>query len=268
MSWLHVVILGIIEGITEYLPVSSTGHLVIASSLLGIEPTDFSKAFDVIIQSGAILAVLLLYWRRFLVSKEIYFKLLASFIPTAILGFALKGLVDHWLESNTIVGLGLLIGGIFLWWLEKKYLPPAPLSNDKGGVISDNTGKKIDDLSLKECAMIGLVQSIALIPGVSRSGASIVAGLFAKLSRKEAAEFSFLLAVPTLLAATGYKTLKIFPILTSEMTGYLAVGTLISFVVAVIAIKGFIHFLNKHGFIPFAYYRIVLGIVILVFLRG
>ncbi len=251
MTYLHSIILGIIEGITEFLPISSTGHMVIASSVMGIGDSDFTKAFEVIIQFGAILSVLVLYWRRFLPNWNFYKKLFVAFLPTAIIGFALKNVVDQLLESVQVVAWSLIIGGLVLVWSDKIF----------GHLTA--IGRKTSDLTYKDSVKLGLFQSIAMIPGVSRSGATIMGGLFLGMQKKEAAEFSFFLAVPTMAAATLYKLLKIYKTIQHDQISILAMGTFVSFVVAMIAIKFFMGIVTRYGFRGFGYYRIVLGIIIL-----
>lgn len=251
MTYLHSILLGIIEGITEFLPISSTGHMVITSSVMGIPQNDFAKAFDVIIQFGAILSVLVLYWKRFLPDWNFYKKLFVAFLPTAIIGFALKNVVDQLLESVQIVAWSLILGGCILVWSDKIFAHLTAV------------GRKTRDLTYKDCVKLGLFQSIAMIPGVSRSGATIMGGLSLGLQKKEAAEFSFFLAVPTMAAATLYKLFKIYKTIQPEQIGILAMGTFVSFIVAMLAIKFFMGIVTQYGFRGFGYYRIVLGLVIL-----
>lgn len=252
MSHLQAIILGIIEGITEFLPISSTGHMVIASSFMGINESDFTKAFEVIIQFGAILSVLVLYWRRFLPNWNFYKKLFVAFLPTAIIGFAAKNVVDQLLESAQVVAWSLIVGGVILVWSDKIFAHLTAV------------GRKTSDLTYKDSVKLGLFQSIAMIPGVSRSGATIMGGLTLGLQKKEAAEFSFFLAVPTMAAATLYKLLKIYKTIQHDQIAVLATGTIVSFIVAMLAIKFFMGIVTKYGFRGFGYYRIVLGIIILV----
>lgn len=255
MSIFESIIIAIVEGITEFLPVSSTGHMVIAQSLLGIESSDFVKAFTVNIQFGAILSVIVLYWKRFLQSFDFYLKLLIAFIPAAIIGFLASDYIDQMLESVFVVALMLLIGGVFMLFVDKWFNKP-----------DEN-----QEMDWKRALKIGFFQCIAMIPGVSRSMATIVGGMSTKLTRKNAAEFSFFLAVPTMAAASGYKLLKLF----SEPTGIsmlkenillLIIGNVVAFIVAMAAIKLFIEFLTKYGFKAFGYYRIVVGTIILILL--
>lgn len=255
MSILESIIIAIVEGITEFLPVSSTGHMVIAQSLLGIESSDFVKAFTVNIQFGAILSVIVLYWKRFLQSFDFYLKLLIAFIPAAIIGFLASDYIDQMLESVFVVALMLVIGGVFMLFVDKWFNKP----------------EENQEMDWKRALKIGFFQCIAMIPGVSRSMATIVGGMSTKLTRKNAAEFSFFLAVPTMAAASGYKLLKLF----SEPTGIsmlkenillLIIGNVVAFIVAMAAIKLFIEFLTKYGFKAFGYYRIVVGAILLILL--
>lgn len=255
MTWWQALILGIVEGITEFLPISSTGHMVLVSHTMGLAEDTFTKAFEVIIQFGAILTVLLLYWRRFLSTWTFYQKILIAFLPTAALGFLLKNQVDLWLESPLIVASSLVVGGVLL------------ILSDR--IWKDHQqGKKIESLTTSDCVKLGLFQSISMIPGVSRSAATILGGLVQGLSRKEAAEFSFFLAVPTMAAATGYKSLKLLTsgfVFTQDHAIALGIGFLTSFVVAGLAIRLFIGYLQRHGFALFGWYRIALGLVVLFF---
>ncbi|MBX2987244.1 MAG: undecaprenyl-diphosphate phosphatase [Bdellovibrionaceae bacterium] len=255
MTWSQAFLLGIIEGITEFLPISSTGHMVIASHFMGIAGDPFTKAFEVIIQMGAILTVLVLYWRRFLPNWSFYQKILVAFLPTAVIGFFLKNQVDRWLESPLVVAWALVLGGVVLLFIDRWNKAAA--------------GKNIEDLNLPACVKLGLFQSLAMIPGVSRSGATIVGGMLLGMKRAEAAEFSFFLAVPTMAAATGYKLLKMIrggESFTGEQWQLLGVGFIVSFIVAAVAIKAFIGFLQKKGFALFGWYRIIVGIILLILL--
>jgi undecaprenyl-diphosphatase len=252
MSIFQAVVLAIIEGITEFLPVSSTGHMIIGSSVLGIAENPFVKNYTVIIQFGAILSVLVLYWKRFFKSIDFYLKLFVAFIPAAIIGFLANDYIDMLLENVIVVAVTLLLGGIFLLFVDK--------------IFEQNEKNPDSEPSLKSAFIIGVFQVIAMIPGVSRSAATIIGGLTQKLTRKAAAEFSFFLAVPTMFAATCYKLLKIYQSetgFTSHDIQVLAVGNIVAFIVALLAIKLFIGFLTKHGFKVFGWYRIVVGLVIL-----
>jgi undecaprenyl-diphosphatase len=250
MDIFQAIVLAIVEGITEYLPVSSTGHMIIASSMMGIAANDFVKMFTVAIQFGAILSVIVLYWKRFFQSLDFYFKLFVAFLPAAVLGFLLNDYIDAMLENVVVVAISLLLGGIVLLFIDK---------------LLDNSGKENDEVTYPKALTIGFFQVISMIPGVSRSAATIIGGLSQKLSRKSAAEFSFFLAVPTMFAATGYKMLKYQMAVGFESSdlGILLLGNVVAFIVAMIAIKGFIAFLTKYGFKVFGWYRIGVGIIIL-----
>lgn len=252
MNILDAIILGIIEGLTEYLPISSTGHLIATSQFLGLEPTDFLKSFEIGIQSGAILSVLIVYRQRFFkgFDLEFYKKLVLAFIPTALLGLVLKKLIDYWLESLLIVAMTTLLGGAFLIWMERRNL-------------FGKNQKTIEGLSIRDCLILGVAQSCAMIPGTSRSGATIVGGLFLGLNKEEATKFSFFLGVPTLLAATVLKMKDVIPHLNAETAQIFAVGWVVSFVVAIIAIKGFIKIVSTNGFTGFGIYRVLFGAFLL-----
>ena len=253
MSWFDAVIIAIIEGLTEFLPVSSTGHMIITQSILGVESTEFVKAFTIIIQFGAILSVIVLYWKRFFQTLNFYIKLLAGFIPAAVLGLLFSDYIDDLLENVMVVAIMLVLGGVLMLFVDKWFNKP----------------KEHEEVTYKNAFIIGLFQCIAMIPGVSRSMATIVGGMSRGLSRKLAAEFSFFLAVPTMAAATGYKLLKLFSsdegfVMLKENIGILVLGNIVAFIVALLAIKFFIEFITKYGFRFFGCYRIVLGTVILI----
>ncbi len=247
MDLLQTIIIAIVEGITEFLPVSSTGHMIIAQKLLGVESTEFVKAFTINIQFGAILSVIVLYWKRFFQTWDFYWKLLIAVIPALVLGFIFSEKIDSLLENVTVVAIMLVLGGILMLFVDKWFNKPA----------EDQT------MDWKRALKIGFFQCIAMIPGVSRSMATIVGGMTTKLSRKNAAEFSFFLAVPTMAAASGYKLLKLLtdPAGVSMLTDNLVlllIGNVVAFIVAMAAIKFFIGFLTKYGFKAFGYYRIIL----------
>ena len=253
MTILQAVILAVIEGLTEFLPVSSTGHMIVASSVMGIASDEFTKLFTIAIQLGAILSVIVLYYKKFIQSFAFYKKLLIAFIPAAVIGKLLNEYIDALLENVIVVAVSLFLGGIVLVFIDKWFAK------------SETEGDEIP--SEASAFKIGLFQCIAMIPGVSRSAASIIGGLTQKLSRKAAAEFSFFLAVPTMFAATVYKLykyLKTGAVLSSEQINLFIIGNILAFVVAMIAIKSFIGFLNKNGFKLFGYYRIALGLLILI----
>ena len=251
MTWLQALGLSIIEGLTEYLPVSSTGHLILASAIMGLNDDAFAKSFNIIIQFGAILSVVALYFRRLKAPLSFYAKITIGFIPAAILGLLVKDKIDALLGSVNTVAIALFVGGIILVLVDRK--------KDKV-----ERGKTIESMTYKEALMIGLCQCFAFVPGVSRSAASILGGLGFGLSRKDAAEFSFFLAVPTLTGATVIKSLKIFPSITQDQISLLAIGTFASFVVGCLAIRVFIDFLTKKGFFVFGIYRIAVGTLIFV----
>jgi undecaprenyl-diphosphatase len=252
MSIIEAIVLAIIEGITEFLPISSTGHLIIGSSLMGIAHQPFTKMFTVAIQLGAILSVVVLYWKRFFQSFEFYIKLFVAFLPAVVAGLIFKDYIDALLDRVEVVGFMLLAGGVFFLFLDK--------------IFRDD--RVIDDtITYPKALKIGMFQVIAMIPGVSRSAATIIGGLSQKLDKKTAAEFSFFLAVPTMFAATLYSMYGFFKdggsFGSDEITA-LVVGNVVAFVVAMIAIRSFIAYLTKHGFKIFGYYRIVVGVTILV----
>lgn len=255
MGFIEAIILAIIEGLTEFLPVSSTGHMIIASTFMDIAKDDFTKLFTVAIQFGAILSVVVVYFKKFFQTMNFYFKLFVAFIPTGILGLALKGYVDDMLENIWVVATSLLIGGIILLFVDKWF--------EKNEIEGE------EEVSYKTGFLIGLFQSIAMIPGVSRSAATIIGGLTQKLKRKTAAEFSFFLAVPTMFAATVksiYDEKELLLESSNSEWMILLVGNLVAFAVAYLAIKSFIAFLNKNGFKVFGYYRIALGLILLILL--
>ncbi|MGN6567536.1 MAG: undecaprenyl-diphosphate phosphatase [Flavipsychrobacter sp.] len=254
MTWLQTVVLGIIEGITEFLPISSTGHMIIASSIMGINEEAFTKLFEVCIQFGAILSVVVLYWRKFFDFSRItfYLKLIAAFIPAAIFGLLFSKKIDALLESAMTVGISMLLGGIVLLFIDKVF-KTATVTEDK-------------QISYPKAFIIGCFQVIAMIPGVSRSAATILGGLQQKLTRKLAAEFSFFLAVPTMFAATVKKLWDYHKeglTLQGNDMQMLIVGNIIALIVAMIAIRSFIQYVQKHSFRAFGVYRIIVGIAIL-----
>ena len=254
MNTLQAIILAIIEGLTEFLPVSSTGHMIIASSFFGIAQDDFTKLFTIVIQLGTILSVVVLYFKRFFQSVDFYFKLFVAFIPAVVLGLLLSDFIDSLLENPITVAVSLVLGGILLLKVDDWF---------------GNTPKEEvpEEISYPTAFKIGLFQCLAMIPGVSRSGASIVGGMTQKLSRTTAAEFSFFLAIPTMLGATVKKSYDFYKagfVLTNEQINLLIIGNVVGFIVALIAIKSFIGYLSKHGFKMFGYYRIVAGIAVLL----
>ncbi|HRD43664.1 MAG TPA: undecaprenyl-diphosphate phosphatase [Ferruginibacter sp.] len=254
MNIIESIIIAIVEGITEYIPISSTGHMIITEKLLGVEENDFVKVFTVAIQLGAILSVLVLYRKKFFDLKNIsfYLKLAIGVIPAIVLGFLFSKKIDALLGSSTTVALALLLGGILLLFIDN--------------VFTQNKIHNEKELSFLKAFIIGCWQCLAMVPGVSRSAASIIGGMQQQLTRHAAAEFSFFLAVPTMLAASGYKLFKYY----RQNAGFsnhelqlLAIGNLVAFIVALLAIKFFIGFLQKHGFKVWGIYRIILGVLLL-----
>ncbi|WP_217605127.1 undecaprenyl-diphosphate phosphatase [Chitinophaga sp. GbtcB8] len=256
MTPFEAIIIAIVEGLTEFLPVSSTGHMIITSALLGINKDEFTKLFEVCIQLGAILAVVVLYWKKFLVFDKnrlnFYVKLIIAVIPALIIGYLFSDKIDALLESPLVVGITLLLGGVVLLFVDNWFLHPEIDSDDK--------------MNIFKALRIGFWQCIAMIPGVSRSAATIIGGMQQKLTRNVAAEFSFFLAVPTMAAATGYKLLKGRELIIGhpENLKLLLIGNVVAFVVAMLAIKFFIDSLKKYGFKMWGYYRILVGIAILI----
>lgn len=255
MTTTQNIIISIVEGLTEFLPVSSTGHMIITEKILNITEDDFIKLFTVAIQLGAIMAVVVLYWKKFFDLKnwQFYLKIIAGVLPALLFGFLFNDKIDALLESSTTVAISLLAGGIVLLFIDNVFKAPE-IDSEK-------------QVSLVNAIIIGLWQCVAMIPGVSRSAASIIGGMQQKLTRSAAAEFSFFLAVPTMLAATGYKLLKYYKAhggFSSEEIKQLAIGNVVAFIVAMLAIKFFIGFLKKYGFKIWGYYRIAIGILLLI----
>ncbi len=283
MSILEAIIIAIVEGLTEFLPVSSTGHMIITQALLGMESTDFVKAFTVIIQFGAILSVVALYWKRFfrlnpiivfdkeavhgmsagkrgwtyltrfIYKFDFYWKLFIAVIPAGVIGLLLGDQIDTLLENVTVVAVMLVLGGIFMLFVDRWFNKPS----------------QEQSIGWKRALTIGFFQCIAMIPGVSRSMATIVGGMTTKLTRKNAAEFSFFLAVPTMAAAAGYKLYQLLkdPInaaMLKENMLLLVIGNVVAFVVAILAIRFFIDFLTRYGFKAFGVYRIIVGTILLI----
>ncbi len=247
MDLFNAVVLGIVEGVSEFLPISSTGHLILVSHLIGLDQTEFLKSFEISIQVGAILSVVVLYWRMLLVNVEVIKRVIVAFIPTGVLGFLLYKLIKKFLlGSSNVVLWSLLVGGALLIIFELLH------KEDRESV------GEVSDISYRNAFLIGIFQSIAVIPGISRSASTIVGGLLLGLKRKTIVEFSFLLAVPTMLAATVYDLIKSGSQFSLDQVNLMAAGFISSFVVAIISIKFLIHFIKTHTFIPFGVYRIVL----------
>jgi len=267
MNFIQSIILAIVEGITEFLPISSTGHMIIAQKILGVDNSEFVNLFTVNIQFGAILSVVVLYWKRFLaplktgvndaqdrkgfiVRFDFYLKLLVAFIPAVFFGLIFNSMIDKLLGNVLVVAVSLVLGGIVLLFVDNWFRNPA----------------KDQSISYPKAFRIGLFQVISMIPGVSRAAATIIGGLSQKLTRRNAAEFSFFLAVPTMLAASALELFKTYEVINGENIKMLLLGNAVAFVVAMLAIKGFISFLTRFGFRVFGYYRIIVGLVILALL--
>ena len=267
MDLFETVIIAIVEGLTEFLPVSSTGHMIIAQSLLGVESTPFIKAFTVIIQFGAILSVICLYWKRFFYPNagregksywrsmfDFYARLVVGVLPAAVLGLAFNDEIEANLGNVQLVAWMLIVGGVFMLFCDRIF----------------NRGSEDTKLTYRRAVMIGLVQCISMIPGVSRSMATIVGGMSQRLTRKAAAEFSFFLAVPTMFGATCLEMYKLITheegsaLLQGDNLQMLIIGSVVAFIVAILAIKFFIDYVTKYGFAAFGWYRIIVGLIIII----
>ena len=255
MTLIQAIIIAIIEGITEFLPISSTGHMILASSLMKIHEAEFVKTFEISIQLGAIMAIVLMYARRFLQGLTIYYKLAIAFLPTAIVGFLAYPYIKAYLFNPVIVAVSLIVGGIVLILIDKKV------------VKRKSETDMLENISYKNAFFVGLIQCFSMIPGVSRAAATIVGGVFNGLDKKQATEFSFLLAVPTMFAAAGYDLLKTPVIFTNHEILMLAIGFFIAMVTAWFAVKIFLKIVENYGFKHFGYYRIVIGIIFLIILK-
>ena len=281
MRIIEAIIIAIVEGLTEFLPVSSTGHMIITSSLLGISEDNFTKVFEVAIQLGAILAVVVLYWKKFVQFNryQFYLKLIVGVLPALFFGFVFGNAIDQMLESPTIVAISLLLGGIVLLYIDKWFHQPTHKPADL--LALETTRAEVieaeEHLTYKKSFLIGMWQVLAMIPGVSRSAASIIGGMQQKLTRNFAAEFSFFLAVPTMFAASAYSLfLKDWEETGVAKKGYelivesqqninaFIVGNVVAFIVAIIAIRFFINYLKVYGFRVFGMYRIIVGIILLI----
>lgn len=251
MSLIQSIIIAIIEGLTEFLPVSSTGHMILAQSVMQIQNDEFAKTFEIVIQLGAILAVLALYIKRFFISINIYLKLFVAFLPTGLVGFLAYKVIKHYLFNPFTVSVSLIIGGVVLIFL------------DKWSERKKTNFKEVEDISYAGALKIGLIQCLSMIPGVSRAAATIFGGIFAGFDRKQAAEFSFLLAIPTMFAASAKDLWESKGLINAENIKMLLIGSAVAFAVAIVAVKGFIAFLTRYGFKHFGYYRIALGILFL-----
>lgn len=252
MGIFEAIILAIIEGLTEFLPVSSTGHMILASSVMKIHDDEFVKTFEIVIQLGAIFAIAIMYIKRFLQGISIYLKLMVAFLPTAIVGFLAYGFIKTYLFNPVVVSISLIVGGVVLIWIDKKVVSKATEVDD------------LKDIPYKNAFYIGLMQCLSMIPGTSRAAATIIGGVFNKLNKKQATEFSFLLAVPTMFAATGYDLLKSPIQLDQQKIILLILGLVFAYVSAWIAVKIFLKLVENYGFTYFGYYRIVIGVIFLI----
>jgi len=255
MDFIHSFILAAVEGLAEFLPISSTGHLIIVSKLLAVTQTDFVKSFEIAIQSGAILSVVILYWKQILNDRKIFKNIVYAFIPTAILGFILYKFIKGFLIGNLQVTLLMLFfGGVAIILLEKYFK-------------KEDQKLTIADLTIKQAVFIGLIQAIAVVPGVSRAGATILGGMGIGLRREEATRFSFMLAIPTMFAATGYDLLKSASSFNTSQIQILTFGFLVSFISALLAVRWFISYVRSRTLIPFGIYRIVIGVILYLLLQ-
>jgi undecaprenyl-diphosphatase len=255
MNIIQSIILSIIEGLTEFLPISSTGHMILASSIMNISEDAFVKTFEISIQIGAIMAIVLLYAKRFLQGISIYLKLAIAFLPTGILGFLAYPYIKTYLFNPIIVTISLILGGMVLILIDKKV------------VGQESKTAELESISYKNAFFIGLFQSISMIPGVSRAAATIVGGIFNGLDKKQAIEFSFLLAVPTMFAATGYDLYKTTIVFSGHEIFLLSLGLVVAFITAWIAVKVFVKIVQNYGFKYFGYYRIIIGIIFLLLMK-
>lgn len=259
MTILQSLIMGIVEGLTEFLPISSTAHLILTGQLLNIPDSEFLKSFEISIQLGAILSVVILYWKRVWNNISIIWKLAAAFIPTSVIGLAFYKIVKNYLmDSLLLIAITLILGGIIIYFFENWYA--------KKNIKEEATDLDLNQITYKQAAILGAVQAIAMIPGVSRSGATIIGGLAQGIKRKTIVEFSFLLAIPTMLAATVLDLYKNPNIISSDTLVVWLVGFVTSFITAIIGVKFLIKYVQKNDFKAFAYYRIILGLIILAFL--
>ena len=256
MTLFQSILIALVEGLTEFLPISSTGHMILASTAMGIHEDEFVKTFEVFIQLGAILAIALMYIKRFFRNLTIYFKLITAFLPTAVVGFLAYDYIKAYLFNPIVVSVSLILGGIILLFIDKKV------------AAQGSTVVEVEDISYKNAFFIGLCQCLSMVPGTSRAAATIIGGVFNGLDKRQATEFSFLLAVPTMLAAGGYDLLKADLAFTSEQLMLLGIGFVVAFVSAWGAVKLFLTYVSTHGFTSFGWYRIGLGIVFLILMWG
>lgn len=251
MNLLQTIILAIVEGLTEFLPISSTGHMILTANFMQISQSDFVKSFEIIIQLGAIMAIIILYWRRLVIDINIWKKIIVAFVPTAIVGYSLYKFIKYYLLGNTqVVLISLFLGGIALIFLELKY-------NKNNADV-----KTIKELTYKKAFIIGMFQSVSIVPGISRSAATIFGSLIIGLERELAVEFSFFLAIPTMVAATGLDLLKSNFNYSQYQYLLLVLGFVGAFITALQTVRYFVNYIKKHSFIPFGVYRIILALVI------
>lgn len=256
MTLFQSILIALVEGLTEFLPISSTGHMILASTAMGIHEDEFVKTFEVFIQLGAILAIALMYIKRFFRNLTIYFKLITAFLPTAVVGFLAYDYIKAYLFNPIVVSVSLILGGIILLFIDKKV------------AAQGSTVVEVEDISYKNAFFIGLCQCLSMVPGTSRAAATIIGGVFNGLDKRQATEFSFLLAVPTMLAAGGYDLLKADLAFTSEQLMLLGIGFVVAFASAWGAVKLFLTYVSTHGFTSFGWYRIGLGVVFLILMWG
>jgi undecaprenyl-diphosphatase len=253
MDFIHAIVIAIVEGLTEFVPVSSTGHMILVSFLFNISEEEFTKTYQIFIQLGAILAIVFLYFRKFIQGLDIYFKLAVAFLPTGILGLLFYSIVKTYLFNHWIVATSLIVGGIVLIYFDRTHVPRESDDHD------------LSDITYKKAFFIGLIQSLSMIPGVSRSAATIIGGMALGLTKKHAAEFSFLLAVPTMMAAAGYDLYRFEGSLTLQQIQVLAVGFFVAFFTSIVAVKAFLALLQRYGFKYFGFYRILIGVLFILF---
>ncbi|MCU0348671.1 MAG: undecaprenyl-diphosphate phosphatase [Saprospiraceae bacterium] len=253
MTLLDAILTAIVEGLTEFLPISSTGHMILLNYLLGNHEDAFTSTFEIVIQLGAIMAIVLLYAKRFIFKFDIYLKLFVAFLPSAVLGALFYKIIKTYLFNHWVVATSLIIGGIILILLDKRM------------AHGEQTPEELDNISYKQAFFIGCFQCISMIPGVSRAAATIIGGMFNGLSKKSAAEFSFLLAIPTMIAASAKDLYEFEGTITNDQWTTIAIGFVVAFVTAIFAVKWFVKLLEKHGFTGFGWYRIVIGVLFLLF---
>jgi len=254
MSIIDAILTAIVEGLTEFLPVSSTGHMILLNHLLGNGEDEFTKTFEIVIQLGAIMAIVLLYAKRFLLRFDIYLKLFVAFLPSAVLGLLFYKIIKTYLFNHWVVATSLILGGIVLIILDKRMGPSIEQTDDE-----------LANISFKQAFLIGCFQVISMVPGVSRAAATIIGGMFNGLSKKSAAEFSFLLAIPTMAAASVLDLYKFEGTITGEQWTTIGIGFVVAFLTAIVAVKWFVKLLDKHGFTGFGWYRIAIGVLFLLF---